>query len=54
MRPMLVDGAIARAFAPGGKVTRILAFTFVGATIRDAEIITELDALAELAISDAP
>ena len=52
MRPMLVDGRVALVFAPGGKIARVLAFTYVGATIRDAEIITEPDALAQLVIEE--
>jgi hypothetical protein len=33
---------------------RVLVFSFAGATIREAEVITEPDALAELAIEDLP
>jgi RNA polymerase sigma-70 factor (ECF subfamily) len=54
MRPALIDGRVGLALAPGGKLTRVLIFTFAGATIRDAEIVTEPDALAELAIADLP
>jgi RNA polymerase sigma factor (sigma-70 family) len=52
MRSVLVDGRVALAFAPGGKIARVLVFSFAGATIRDAEVITEPDALAELVIED--
>ncbi len=52
MRPYLVDGRVALGFAPGGKIQRVLVFSYVGATIRDAEIITEPDALAELVIEE--
>jgi RNA polymerase sigma-70 factor (ECF subfamily) len=52
MRPMLVDGRVGLALAPGGKLTRVLIFNFVGATIRDAEVVTEPDALAELVLED--
>lgn len=54
MRPVLVDGMVALALAPGGKLARILVFGFAGTTIRGAEVITEADALAELAIEDLP
>lgn len=54
MRPVLVDGRVALAFAPGGKVARILMFEFAGSVIHGAEVITEADALAELTISDLP
>jgi hypothetical protein len=52
MRPVLIDGRVGLAFAPGGKINRALIFEFAGETIRDAEIITEADALAELVIED--
>jgi RNA polymerase sigma-70 factor (ECF subfamily) len=54
MRPVLVDGYLGLAFAPRGTIGRVLIFTFDGATIRDAEIITEPDALAELRIEELP
>ena len=54
MRPMLVDGRVALAFAPGGKVVRVVMFGFAGATIRDVEVVSEPDALAELEIVDLP
>jgi RNA polymerase sigma factor (sigma-70 family) len=54
MLPVLVDGRVALAFAPGGKIARVLLFGFAGATIRDAEVVTEPDALAELVIEDLP
>jgi RNA polymerase sigma-70 factor (ECF subfamily) len=52
MRSVLVDGRVGLALAPGGKIQRVLIFDFVGATIRDAEIVTEPDALAELVLED--
>jgi RNA polymerase sigma factor (sigma-70 family) len=52
MRPVLVDGQVGLAFAPGGTIARVLVFGFAGETIRDAEIITEPDALAELVIDE--
>lgn len=54
MRSVLVDGRVGLALAPHGKLMRVLLFTFVGETIRDAEIITEPDALAELEIEELP
>lgn len=54
MRSVLVDGRVGLALAPGGKIQRVLIFTFVGETIKDAEIITEPDAIAELVIEDLP
>ena len=54
LRPVLVDGFMGLAFAPGGKISRVLVFTFAGATIREAEIIVEPDALAELVIEEVP
>jgi len=54
MRPVLVDGRVALALAPGGKVARVLLFSFAGATIRDAEVVSEPDALAEFEIEDLP
>jgi len=54
MRPVLVDGFMGLAFAPGGAIQRVLVFEFAGATIRDAEIIVEPDALAELVIEELP
>lgn len=52
VRPVLVDGRVGLALAPGGKVARVLVFGFAGATIRDVEVVTEPDALAELVIED--
>jgi RNA polymerase sigma factor (sigma-70 family) len=52
MRPMLVDGRVALAFAPHGNLGRVLVMNFVGGKIREVEIITEPEALAELTISE--
>ena len=52
MRPVLIDGRVGLAFAPGGKIGRVLIFEFAGETIRDADVVTEPDALAELVIED--
>jgi RNA polymerase sigma-70 factor (ECF subfamily) len=54
MRPVLIDGRVGIAFAPGGKLQRVLAFDFAGATIRAAEVIADPDALAELVLADLP
>jgi RNA polymerase sigma-70 factor (ECF subfamily) len=54
IRPVLIDGRVALALAPGGKLARVLVFGFAGETIRDAEVITDSDALAELAIEELP
>ncbi len=54
MKAVVVDGSIGLAFAPGGQIARVLVFDFAGETIRTAEVVTEPDALAELAISDLP
>jgi RNA polymerase sigma-70 factor (ECF subfamily) len=52
MRSILVDGRVGLALAPGGKIQRVLIFTLAGETIKDAEIITEPDAIAELVIQE--
>src|SRR4029434_6065545 len=54
MRPVLIDGRVGLAFAPGGKVNRVLVFEFAGETIRDAQVITAPEALAELVIQALP
>lgn len=54
MRAVLVDGRVGLAMAPGGTIARVLVFGFAGATIRDAEVISEPDALAELLIEELP
>ena len=54
MRPVLIDGRVALAVAPGGKVARLLLFGFAGPTIRDVEVVTKPDGLAELVIEDLP
>jgi RNA polymerase sigma-70 factor (ECF subfamily) len=54
MRPVLIDGRVGLAFAPGGTIARVLVYEFAGETIRSADIITEPDALAELVIEELP
>jgi RNA polymerase sigma-70 factor (ECF subfamily) len=53
-RAVLIDGRVALALAPHGKLARVLVFSFAGSTIRDAEVVTEPDALAELVIEELP
>jgi RNA polymerase sigma-70 factor (ECF subfamily) len=54
MRAVLIDGRIGLAFAPGGTVQRVLVFDFEGETIREADIVFEPEALAELSIEFLP
>jgi RNA polymerase sigma-70 factor (ECF subfamily) len=54
MRPVLIDGRIGLAWAPGGKIARALVFDFVGATILTADVVVEPEALAELVIENLP
>jgi RNA polymerase sigma-70 factor (ECF subfamily) len=54
MRPVLVDGRVALALAPHGKLARVLVFDFDGGSIRESEIITEAEALADLVIEELP
>jgi RNA polymerase sigma-70 factor (ECF subfamily) len=54
MRAVLADGRVALAFAPHGTLARVLVFDFSGASIRNAEILTEPEALAELVIEELP
>jgi len=41
VEPMLVDGSVGLVFAPGGRLERVLRFTFANGKILDAEIIGE-------------
>ena len=52
MRSIVIDGRVGLAFAMNGKIQRVLIFTFDGETIRDAEIVTEPDAIAELVLEE--
>jgi RNA polymerase sigma-70 factor (ECF subfamily) len=52
MKAVLVDGRMGIAFAPGGKVVRVVIFGFTGGNVSDVEVVTEPDALAELAIEE--
>ena len=54
IRPVLIDGRVALAFAPGGKLARVMLFDFAGATIRSAEVFAEPEALGELVIEELP
>jgi RNA polymerase sigma-70 factor (ECF subfamily) len=54
VRPVLVDGRVGLAFAPGGVVARVLQFDFAGATIVETEVVIDPGALAELTIEELP
>jgi len=54
VQPVLVDGRVGLGFAPGGKYVRVLIFTFDGETIREADVVTDPDALAELRLEPLP
>ena len=54
IRPVIVDGSIALALAPHGAIQRVLLFSYAGATIREAEVVSEPDAVAELVIEELP
>ena len=54
MRVVLVDGHVALAFAPGGRIARVLRFGFAGAKIRAVQVITEPAALAGLVVEALP
>jgi RNA polymerase sigma-70 factor (ECF subfamily) len=54
MRPVLVDGRVGLALAPGGKVARVLIFAFAGGWISEAEVVSDQDALDTLVIEDLP
>jgi RNA polymerase sigma-70 factor (ECF subfamily) len=54
VRTVLVDGRVGIGFAPGGKFVRVLIFTFDGETIREADVVTDPDAIAELVLQPLP
>ena len=54
MRPILIDGRVGLALAPGGKVARVLVFDYAGASICRAEVVSDPEALAELVLEELP
>jgi RNA polymerase sigma-70 factor (ECF subfamily) len=54
MRPVVVDGRIALAFAPGGAIARVLVFGYSAGGISEAEIVVDTDALDALGITELP
>jgi RNA polymerase sigma-70 factor, ECF subfamily len=51
VQPALVNGSVGLVFAPGGKLSRALSFTFANGKIVRAEIITDRDRLQQLDLS---
>lgn len=51
VEPMLVDGSVGLVFAPGGRLERVLRFTFANGKILDAEIIGELGRLQKMELA---
>ena len=51
VQPALVNGSVGLVFAPGGKLSRALSFTFANGRIVRAEIITDRDRLQQLDLS---
>lgn len=51
VQPALVNGSVGLVFAPGGKLSRALSFTFANGKIVLAEIITDRDRLQQLDLS---
>ena len=51
VQPALVNGSVGLVFAPGGKLSRALRFTFAGGKIVEAEIIVDRDRLQQLDLS---
>jgi len=51
VHPALVNGSVGLVFAPGGKLSRALSFTFATGKIVAAEIITDRDRLQQLDLS---
>jgi RNA polymerase sigma factor (sigma-70 family) len=50
VQPALIDGSVGLILAPGGRLSRVLTFTFTNATIARIEVIGELRRLRELDI----
>jgi len=51
VQPALINGSVGLVFAPGGKLSRALSFTFANGKIVRAEIITDRDRLQQLDLS---
>ena len=51
VQPALINGSVGLVFAPGGKLSRALSFTFANGKIIRAEIITDRDHLQQLDLS---
>ena len=51
VQPAVVNGTAGLVFAPGGKLSRALSFTFANGKIVQVEIITDRDRLAQLELS---
>src|SRR5262245_62175179 len=51
VQPALINGSVGLVFAPGGKLSRALSFTFAHGKIVRAEIITDPDHLQQLDLS---
>ena len=51
VQPALINGSVGLVFAPGGKLSRALSFTFANGKIVRAEIITDRDHLQQLDLS---
>jgi len=51
MQPALVDGAVGIVLAPGGRLSRVLRFTFAEGRIREVDIIVNPERLRALEIS---
>ena len=48
IQPMLIDGALGLAWAPGGRLSRVLRFTISGRKIVQAEVIADPERLSKL------
>ena len=51
VQPALINGSVGLVFAPGGKLSRALSFTFANGKIVRAEIITDRDHLQQIDLS---
>jgi RNA polymerase sigma-70 factor (ECF subfamily) len=51
VQPALIDGTVGLIVAPGGKLSRVLTFTFANATVTRIEVVADPARLRELDIS---